>query len=140
MPTPHMRCYHTLYFMMWFIAVLAVPKPHAWRKSALFSLTWHYGPTFPSILQLSEQSVQFRLGGRLAVSAEKKVHKCEVSVEVETAPDVGSSSQAAHNCTMWINTYYGAFQHPCTVAGKTVSCRAGKMYTSMRCILCKIGC
>ena len=33
---------------------------------------------------LSEQSVQFRLEGRLAVSAEKKVHKCEVSVEVET--------------------------------------------------------
>ena len=64
--------------------------------------------------------MQFRLEGRLAVSAEKKVHKCEVSVEVETAPDIGGSSLAPHNCTKWINTYYGAFQHPCTVAGKTV--------------------
>lgn len=76
----------------------------------------------PPILQLSEQSVQFRLDGRLAVGAEKKVHKCEVSVEVETAPDISSSSPAPHNCTKWINTYYGAFQHPCTVAGKAGWC------------------
>jgi len=69
--------------------------------------------------------VQFKLDGRLAASADKKVHQCEVSVLVETAPELSSSDQDPHNCSKWITTYYGAFQDPCTLPGKMLHNRAG---------------
>lgn len=72
--------------------------------------------------------MQFKLDGRLAASADKKVHHCEVSVLVETAPELGSSDQDPHNCSKWITTYYGAFQDPCTLPGKMLHNRAGTIH------------
>ena len=69
------------------------------------------------MVQRTEATVEFRLDGSLADDVEEKIHKCELDMKVETAPDLSPVGKEAPHCTRLITTHSGAFEDPCTVRG-----------------------
>ena len=62
--------------------------------------------------------MKFRLDGSLVARSEMTVHKCELSVLVNSIPELSTES----NCTKWIKTYYGAFEEACLMPGNSWHC------------------
>ena len=78
-------------------------------------------------LQGRNVTVIFKMDGSLVTDHEKKLHKCEATVQVRNQPELSQEGKESPLCKKMITTYFGAFRDPCAkdIPRKTLGCWYG---------------